>query len=88
VKHVVARSAGITTITIAARAAAGNLCITVQDDGPKREPADSAKPGVGLRNTAERLNARFGSEHCFSAAVLDPSGFRVDLEMPLRFQAG
>ena len=87
IKHVVALSAEVTTITIEARAADGRLILSVEDDGPKRAGADGDVRGVGFRNTAERLAARFGSEHGFQAARLDPGGFRVDLEMPLRIQS-
>ena len=84
VKHVVANSAEVTTITIEARAALGRLILSVEDDGPNRPGSDGSPRGVGLRNTAERLAARFGSEHAFRAVCLDPRGFRVQLEMPLR----
>jgi hypothetical protein len=84
IKHVVARSAEVTTITIEARTAEGRLILSVEDDGPQRVGADGDVRGVGLRNIAERLAARFGSEHGFRAAPIDPRGFRVDLEMPLR----
>lgn len=84
IKHVVALSAEVTTITIEARSADGKLIVSVQDDG--RKFADSSKDhrGVGLRNTGARLAARFGHEYGFQAAGLDPRGFRVELVMPLR----
>jgi LytS/YehU family sensor histidine kinase len=81
---VVARSAEVTTITIEASAAGDRLILSVHDDGAKHPGSDEVVPGVGLRNTAERLAARFGSNHGFRAARLHPRGFRVDLEMPFR----
>jgi LytS/YehU family sensor histidine kinase len=84
VKHVVARSADVTTITIEACAAGVNLILSVQDDGPMRPQANGVVRGIGLANTAERLATRFGSDHRFSAAPLEPKGFRVELTMPLR----
>jgi hypothetical protein len=84
VKHVVAVSAEVTTITIEARRAGGSLILSVEDDGLKAVEANGGRRGLGLRNTRERLAARFGSEHGFRAAGLDPRGFRVELVMPLR----
>ena len=86
VKHVVAASTEVTTILINARSAGGRLVVTVEDDGAKRPGANGEARGVGLRNTAERLAARFGSEHGFRAEPLEPRGFRVELEMPLRLK--
>jgi LytS/YehU family sensor histidine kinase len=84
VKHVVALSAEVTTITIGARAASGRLILSVEDNGPHLGATNAEPRGVGLRNTAERLAARFGSEHKFHAGLVEPRGFRVELEMPLR----
>jgi hypothetical protein len=84
VKHVVALSAEVTTITIGARAASGRLILSVEDNGPNLGATNAEPRGVGLRNTAERLAARFGSEHNFHAGLVEPRGFRVELEMPLR----
>lgn len=87
IKHAVAHSAAVTTITIEARVAAERLILSVVDDGPGRAPVHWSLRGVGLRNTAERLAARFGEEHAFSAAQATPRGFRVELQMPLRILA-
>ena len=86
VKHGVAHSTDVTTIKINARAEQGKLIVSVADDAPKQAPPKSELGGVGLRNTSERLAARFGSEHGFSATHINPQGFRVELEMPLRIQ--
>jgi LytS/YehU family sensor histidine kinase len=87
IKHVVALSTEVTTITIAARAAAGRRGLSIEDDGPGSAQVASGPGGVGFTNTAERLAARFGSEHDFRAAALHPRGFRVELEMPLRIHS-
>ncbi len=84
VKHVVALSAEVTTIVIAGRVAGARLILSIEDDGPASAELGSGARGVGLRNTEERLAARFGSDHGFRAGPLAPRGFRVELEMPLR----
>jgi two-component system, LytTR family, sensor kinase len=61
VKHGVARSRRLVTITVSARADADGLALTVTDDGAATaSTADGT--GVGLRNVADRLAARYGGE--------------------------
>ena len=86
IKHVVTLSADVTTITIEASAAGGRLVLAVRDDGPMRSEDGATRAGVGLRNTAERMASCFGSEHVFKVERLEPNGFQVKLEMPLRMK--
>ncbi len=88
VKHVVTLSADVTTITIEASAVGGRLMLAVRDDGPMRSEDGGTRAGVGLRNTAERMASCFGSEHVFEVERLEPKGFQVKLEMPLRMKDG
>ncbi|OSZ69894.1 hypothetical protein CAP40_03370 [Sphingomonas sp. IBVSS2] len=87
VKYGVSRSRRPVTIGIRASAQQGLLLLTVQDDG---EPGAAGKAaeggtGLGLRNVADRIAARFGDRgHC-RVRPFDPDGFRVDLAMPLTF---
>ena len=92
VKHGVGRTSSAVTITIrASHALDGALRILVEDDAPaptgaSGELTPTEKPdglGVGLRNVAERLSARFGAAARFTAAVLPSGGFRAELVMPL-----
>jgi two-component system, LytTR family, sensor kinase len=87
VKYGVSRSRRPVTISIRATDEHGMLRLSVQDDG---EPGAAEKgtvggTGLGLRNVADRIAVRFGSEgHC-RVGPLDPGGYRVDLAMPLTF---
>ena len=59
----------------------------MQDDG---EPGTAGKEtvggtGLGLRNVADRIAARFGRDGYCRARSLDLGGFLVDLAMPLTF---
>ncbi|WP_137862094.1 MULTISPECIES: histidine kinase [unclassified Sphingomonas] len=87
VKYSVSRSRRPVTISIRASARHGLLLLSVQDDG---EPGTAGKKtdggtGLGLRNVADRISARFGAGgHC-RVRPLDPGGFLVDLAMPLTF---
>jgi len=90
VKYGVSRSRRPVTISIRASDRHGVLLLSVQDDG---EPGTAGKEagggtGLGLRNVADRIEARFGGGgHC-RVRPLDPGGFRVDLAMPLTFDEG
>ncbi len=87
VKYGVSRSRRPVTISIRASDQHGLLLLSVQDDG---EPGATGKKteggtGLGLRNVADRIAARFGGDGYCRARPLDPGGFLVDLAMPLTF---
>ncbi len=89
VKYGVSRSRRPVTIGIRASERHGLLLLTVQDDG---QPGAAGKAmeegtGLGLRNVADRIAARFGDTGYCHVHPLDPAGFRVDLAMPLAFDA-
>ena len=88
VKYGVARARRTVTVRISAYEEAGRLHLKVKDDGDvpvEIGEADDpgASTGVGLRNVAERLAARYGSRAgCFSGA--DPEGgFSVHIVLPI-----
>jgi len=87
VKYGVAKSKKPVTVRIAAYEDAGRLHIKVKDDGeaPPPAPADEegdAGTGVGLRNVAERLAARFGARAGVMHGVDPEGGYTVHLSMP------
>jgi two-component sensor histidine kinase len=87
VKYGVSRSRRPVTISIRASDRQGFLLLSVQDDG---EPGAVGKEtvggtGLGLRNVADRIAARFGGDGYCRVRPLDPGGFLVDLAMPLTF---
>jgi two-component system LytT family sensor kinase len=92
IKHGLGRTARVVTIAIRASEAPGKrLRILVEDDArpgddgrATRRRGEQAKGlGIGLRNVADRLRARFGAQASCSAAPIPAGGFRVELLMPL-----
>jgi len=87
VKYGVSRSRRPVTITIRAASDRDRLLLTVEDDG---EPGSTSAPpdpstGLGLRNVADRIAARFDGDGSCRVHPLAPGGFRVELTMPLTF---
>ncbi|MDB5396030.1 MAG: hypothetical protein JWM91_3536 [Rhodospirillales bacterium] len=93
IKYGVARSMRPVTLTIRARAAQGQLFLSVDDDGvadagPGGQSAEKTQGhGVGLRNVSDRLTARFGADAACHYGERPNGGFGVDLIMPLRMHA-
>jgi len=87
VKYGVSRSRRPVTIAIRAASERDRLLLTVEDDGePGSASAEASQgTGLGLRNVADRIAARFDGEGSCSAQPLAPGGFRVVLTMPLAF---
>ncbi len=85
VKHGVARSSAVVTISVLARAQGGRLLLRVSDDAAaeRREQAEGAAPGLGLANVANRLAARYETAANCRWFDLGTRGFLVDLSMPL-----
>jgi len=92
VKHGVGRTSSTVTIAIrASEASGGRLRIVIEDnarpgdDGPMDAPDASAPTGlgIGLKNVADRLRARFGADTACLAGPLPGGGYRVELIMPL-----
>ncbi|HWA16674.1 MAG TPA: histidine kinase, partial [Gemmatimonadales bacterium] len=71
--HVVAKRAGPATIAISARSEAGQLRLTVTDDGPGvSDTAATLRNGVGLSNTAERLRVLHANQARLELLNLTP----------------
>jgi LytS/YehU family sensor histidine kinase len=87
VKYGVSRSRRPVTIGIRASERDGRLFLTVQDDGEPGSAGVVTDPGtgLGLRNVADRIAARFDGDGACRARVLDAGGFSVELVMPLSF---
>jgi sensor histidine kinase YesM len=86
VKYGVAKSKKPVTVRISAYEDAGRLHIKVKDDGeaPPPEPDEEgeAGTGVGLRNVAQRLDARFGARAGVMHGADPEGGYTVHLSMP------
>ena len=91
IKHGVGRTGAAVTISIRASETPGHqLRIVVEDDALPEAHAlkgdlttSAAGLGVGLKNVAERLRARFGAGTSCVAGPLKTGGYRVELLMPL-----
>ena len=81
VKHGVARSRDIVTIRISARDLDGRLELTVSDDASAPKGVDEGA-GIGLRNVANRLAARFGEAGRLDWQAPAEGGFVVVLHFP------
>jgi hypothetical protein len=78
--HGVARTRGDCQLEIRAHIEAGRLVISTYNDGPPLRPDWKSNPGIGLRNTAERLYLLYGSS---SDMELSNSGGGVCLTVKL-----
>ena len=86
IKHGVARSSEPVVITIRARQVDDKLNITVEDDA-NGAVVSCPTDGVGLSNVRERLAAAFDGMASCVYGPRDERGFRVDLQLPLQFDA-
>lgn len=85
VKHGVGRSSEPIGIRIIARRNAERLSIVVDND-VRRDDGDVAPEGfgIGLRNVADRIRTRFGSEGGFTTTVHEGAVYRAEIELPWR----
>ena len=84
VKYGVSRARRPVTIRIFARATGPGLMLGVTDDGEALPAAgEQAGTGVGLRNVADRLQARFGEAARVEWGARAEGGFAVTMTMPL-----
>ena len=83
IRHAVARSKGAVLLRIDARSRSDRLLITVENEGQLPDVPPRPGTGVGIANVRARLEARFGADQLLTARPTS-SGYRVDIEMPLR----
>ncbi len=89
IKYAIAQSINGGTIRIAARTFANELLLEVIDDGPGMDPSvikPSARRGVGLENTRERLLELYGSKQSFGLGTTDPHGLTIHIRIPLELE--
>ena len=84
VKHGVSAGPGSVDVRIGAERQEGQLHLWVENGVPK-ERRDAPGMGIGLRNVAERIEARFAGEGSFVAFPIPPDRFLASLSMPVRF---
>src|SRR5690606_36718017 len=86
IMHGIAPYTAAGRIVIRARRTGGTLRLEVADNGPglrKRTPA-GLRPGIGLKNTRERLAQLYSGAHNFDLATGPDCGLTVTLEIPFR----
>ncbi|WP_235536016.1 histidine kinase [Sphingomonas sp. Root50] len=84
IKYGVSRARRPVTIEITARQDSEGLVLNVEDDGePLGDDQQLRGTGVGLKNVADRLKARFGNEASCRYGPLPNGGFGVTIFMPL-----
>jgi two-component system sensor histidine kinase AlgZ len=85
VKHGVAPARKSVTIVLEAKREGAWLVLSVENDLPDaqgvRKPAGM---GVGLRNIADRLQARFGSRWRFSSGPVEEGRYQAAITLPFR----
>jgi two-component system, LytTR family, sensor kinase len=85
-RHGIGRSTEAGAIGIAAKTQNGFLLITVSDNGaglPSNWQLKTSS-GIGLANTAARLQQLYGDNHRFDIHNRDERGVEVEIVMPLR----
>jgi two-component system LytT family sensor kinase len=71
-------------ISVKGRVEDGRLTLEVRDHGPGLPPPDRLTRGIGLRNTAERLERLYGERQSVRIENADGGGTIVELHVPLR----
>ena len=86
VKHGVSAARGQVGIKLRAQRNGEQLVIEIENDRPESPRTDWRPVGtrVGLRNVAERLEARFGDQGRLETDRGDARRFRARIEMPWR----
>jgi two-component system LytT family sensor kinase len=84
IRHGVGARSDAGRIRIAARAAAGRLIVTVEDDGQGLAEEKGVREGVGLGNTRARLLELYGPAQSLEIRRGVNGGAVVTLQMPLR----
>jgi len=84
-RHGVSARDGRCRLTVTARVDGDRLALDVRDEGPGLvTTATPAEPGIGLRNTAERLKYLYGPAHVFELRSQLSGGLLVSIRIPFR----
>lgn len=83
VRHGVARSRGLVTVTIRAVCTDGMLVLVVADDAQPAAHSPMPGLGVGLQNVADRLRLHSGERAVCRSGPTGDGGYAVELHLPL-----
>jgi len=89
-RHGVGRSVGPARLDVSATSDGKSLCLTVSDDGPglsSNEERWGRDGGVGLENTARRLEVLYGRDARLEVRDREEGGVESVVLMPLRLQS-
>ncbi|NJD34776.1 MAG: sensor histidine kinase [Betaproteobacteria bacterium] len=86
IKHGVGATIGKVEIALRARKQGGRIQITVENDMPVAgdNPNKPAGMGIGLRNVADRLRARFQDDGRFTSGPIARDCYRASIDLPWR----
>ena len=86
IKHGVGSTGGRVEIALHAHRDANRLHLTVENDMPLPDARCPRPPGigVGLKNVAERLRARFDEDGRLSSGPIAPGRYRASIDLPWR----
>ena len=90
IKHGASQIQGIGRITIRARHDGDSLHVSVHDNGPGLSApsgGDGAPHGFGLRNTQERLESLYGSNHDLTLSPSESGGLAAQVTLPFHTNA-
>jgi two-component system, LytTR family, sensor kinase len=83
VRHGILARADGGSVTIAVGVRAETLHLRVEDDGPGLRRSASSSSGVGLSNSATRLNELYGSRASVTVGRSGAGGVAIDISIPL-----
>ena len=85
IRHGISPRASGGSVTVRMNADGDMLRILVEDDGigPSTKRTKQRGTGLGLSNTATRLNHLYGERYSFETSARSGGGFRVQLSLPL-----
>ena len=84
IKYAITPSEEGGTLQISARVQHKTLVLQVSDSGPGLGNGNNGQKssGVGLKNTRERLQQRYGDAQAFALAPNEPTGLRITINIP------
>ncbi len=84
IKYAITPSEEGGTLRISARVQHKTLILQVSDSGPGLGNGNNGQKssGVGLKNTRERLQQRYGDAQAFTLAPNEPTGLRITINIP------
>lgn len=86
IRHAVDPHSGVVTIGVCAKRENGALLLEVNDEGTGivKDQQAALGDGIGLSNTAARLNQLYGAAHGLTLRNSDEGGLQVKIQIPFR----